>query len=369
MKINIFFYLAPALCFLFFPLEGNTQEVKDSVSLAIHHVSQEKGLFETDNILEIILSGNAHDLFNDRSETPKNHPMRLAYKREDSSVVSVPVEAKTRGHFRKLKDNCYYPPILLQFPKVDTIKSSIFKEDIKLKLVMPCKGDQYVIYEWLVYRLYNLITPKSFRARLVRVKLENSASNKGVIPFYGILLEEEEQMAERNGTISVKKKLRPEQTETSSFLTMAVFEYMIGNTDWSVQYLQNIKLISVDSNSVPTTVPYDFDMSGIVNSPYALPAEELLMNSVRERRYRGYCIQDLKSFDKVIELYNKQKKDIYSIYTNCPLLDAKYIKSTVKFLDEFYATINNANAVKKEFGYPCDKNGTGNVIIKGLREE
>ena len=364
-------YFCPvlALCFLFFPLKGNTQEAKDSVSFAVHYASQEKGLFETDKILEITLSGNVRALLNDRSDNSENHPLRLTYRRDDSSVISVPVEAKTRGNFRKLKENCYYPPILLQFPKGDALKTSIFKKDKKLKLVMPCRGDQYIIYEWLVYRLYNLITPKSFRARLVSVKLDDSKSKKGAAPFYGLLLEGEKQMAERNGTIPVKRKLRPEQTETSSFLTMAVFEYLIGNTDWSVQYLQNIKLISVDSGSVPTTVPYDFDMSGIVNTPYARPAEELNMKSVSERRYRGYCIQDMKRFDKAIELFNERKNNIYSMYTNCPLLDVKYLKSTIKFLDEFYATINNANAIKKEFGYPCDKNGTGNVVIKGLREK
>jgi hypothetical protein len=367
MKKNYCLCSVLALCYLFLPLKGNTQAAKDSVSLAVQHASQEKSLFETDKILEITLSGNIRELLNDRSGNPENHPLRLTYRGEDSSVISVPVEAKTRGNFRRLRENCYYPPILLHFPKGDAKKSSIFKEDSKLKLVMPCRGDQYIIYEWLVYRLYNIITPKSFRAKLVRVKLENNKTNKDAAPFYGILLEEEKQMCERNGTISVKMKLMPEQTETSSFLIMAMFEYLIGNTDWSVQYMQNIKLITVDSNSVPATVPYDFDMSGIVNSPYARPAEELKMNSCRERRYRGYCMLDMKQFDSAIELFNKRKEDIYSVYTNCSLLDAKYIKSTLKFLDEFYATINNPKAVKKEFGYPCDKNGTGNVVIKGLK--
>src|ERR1700682_561408 len=289
MKNIISFCLVLAMSFCFFPLKGNTQGAKNSVSFAVYNASPEKGLFETDNVLEITLSGNVHELLNDRSDNTKNHSLRLAYKSDDSSLVSVPVEARTRGHFRKLKENCYYPPILLQFPKGDTLKASIFREDSKLKLVMPCKGDQYVINEWLVYRLYNLITTRSFRARLARVTLDDNKSKKGAVPFYGMLLEEEKQMAERNKAISVKVKLRPEQTESNSFLTIAVFEYMIGNTDWSVQYQQNIKLIKFDSSSVPSPVPYDFDMSGIVNSPYATPAEELNMRSVRERRYRGYC--------------------------------------------------------------------------------
>jgi len=187
--------------------------------------------------------------------------------------------------------------------------------------------------------------------------------------MYGILLEEEKQMAKRNGLVTINRKLRPEQTESDAFLNMAVFEYLIGNTDWSIQYLQNIKLVATDSMTIPTTVPYDFDHAGIVNTPYAKPAEELEMSSVRERRYRGYCITDMKRFDKTIELYNNLKKNIYSVYTDCPLLDPKYVKSTVKYLDDFYSTINNPAAVKREFGYPCDKNGTGNVVIKGLKDD
>ncbi len=98
---------------------------------------------------------------------------------------------------------------------------------------MPCQGEQYIIREWLVYKLYNLITPKSFRARLVKIKLEDEKDKKHPSPFYGMLLEEEQQMAKRNGSVSINKKLRPEQTDNNSFLTMAVFEYLIGNTDWS----------------------------------------------------------------------------------------------------------------------------------------
>ena len=150
---------------------------------------------------------------------------------------------------------------------------------------------------------------------------------------------------------------------------MAMFEYLIGNTDWSLQYQQNIKLIARDSLSVPYTVPYDFDHAGMVNAPYALPAEELQMRSVRERRYRGYCITDMKQFAETFALYNSLKNDIYKLYTSCQLLDAKSIKAATQYLDEFYNTINNEKKIASEFGYPCDKNGTGNVIIKGLKED
>ena len=281
----------------------------------------------------------------------------------------MPVEMRTRGHFRKLKENCTYPPLLIKFSSDPAHSSSIFKDQSKLKLVMPCAGDDYVVREWLAYKIYNLVTPQSFRARLVKVKLEDEKSKKSVNPFYGILLEEEKQMAARNKATLTEQKLKPQQTQREAFLRMAVFQYLIGNTDWSVEYLQNIKLIKTDESSLAITVPYDFDHAGIVNAPYARPAEELLMNSVQERRYRGYCMPDVKDFEVTIVLYNKLKKDIYDLFTNCKYLDAKSLKATIKFLDGFYETINNPKAWQKDFAYPCDKNGTGNVVIKGLREE
>ncbi len=238
-----------------------------------------------------------------------------------------------------------------------------------MKLVMPCKDDAYLIREWLVYELHNLVTPKSFRARLVKVSLINEDNQDDQASFYGILLEEEFQMANRNQMIPVERKLNPLQTQKADFLNMAVFQYLIGNTDWSVQYLQNIKLIAADSNSVASTIPYDFDHSGIVSAPYARPAEELKLKSTRERRYRGYCANSVERFEPIIEQYKLLKPDIYQIYTGCDLLDAKYVKSTVAFLDEFFETIEDPKSWQKEFAYPCDPEGTGNVVIKGLKED
>ncbi len=339
-------------------LKSNTLPISTSVSI------QEDDLFASVAVLPLTLKGNLKALFNDRSEEPGNYSCTLSY-----NETSIPVQVKTRGHFRRLSGNCTYPPLLIQFDKKGVHLNTIFKEQKKLKLVMPCRGDEYVIREWLVYKIYNLLTPYSFKARLVNIKLEEDGNKKTNPAFYGILLEEESQMARRTEMISLEKKIQPQQTQAESFLTMAVFEYLIANTDWSTQYLQNIKLLAKDSSAVPIAVPYDFDHAGIVNAPYALPTEELQLQSLRERRYRGYCIKDIKQFEPVIAKFNQLKTEIYSLYTGCTLLDAKYIKNTTQFLDEFYTVINNPKLWQKEFAYPCNKNGTGNVIIKGLKTE
>jgi hypothetical protein len=162
--------------------------------------------------------------------------------------------------------------------------------------------------------------------------------------------------------------IRPESIPIQEFLRVSVFQYMIGNTDWSVQYRQNIKLINVDKAALPIAVPYDFDHAGIVEAPYAKPAPELKMLSVTERRYRGYCIEDMQVFDETIAQFNAKKDGVYKLYSESKVLDEKSIKSSLKYIDDFYEIINNPKKIKFDFQYPCLEGGTGNVVIKGLKK-
>lgn len=324
-------------------------------------------LFESEDILHLRLSGNIRQLFNDRGDNAVYHPLVLTYLNGEKKEVSVTLKGKTRGNFRRSRENCTYPPILLNFQKVTSV-GSIFQNQDKLKLVMPCGDQEHVVREYLVYKLYNIITPKSFRARLVKVTFVDTVKRKETV-VDGFVIEEEDQMAKRNKTKVLQvKNIQGESTETETFLKMAVFQYMIGNTDWSVSYLHNIRIIAFDSLSIPSVVPYDFDHSGIVNAPYALPPEQLELRSTQERRFRGYCITDWKTMDEVIATYNRLKENIYSVYTTNKLLDAKYVKSTIRFLDDFYDTINDQKRMRQEFSYPC-KGGVPKIVIKGLQKD
>lgn len=357
------------ICLALFFLLGSLQN--NPAFYFIQNPTQKKTLFDGEDILNIKISGNLRSLLNDRVDNPTYHTLHFSYHEKDSAAVTFPIQIKTRGRFRKLAENCNYPPLLLNFAKKNQPKESIFQKQDKIKLVMPCNSDEYVLKEWLVYKIYNLFTENSFRVRLVKVELEDAQKKKANTFFYGFLLEEEKQMAARNKLIAIEKKtFRPELTEKSAFIKMAVFQYFIGNTDWSVQFLQNIKLLGKDSLSKnPIPVPYDFDHAGLVSTPYALPFEALMMKSVRERRYRGYCITDMKEFEPAIEQFNKLKPAIYKLYEDCSLIDAKYKKTCFSYFDDFYKTINDAKLLKNEFSYPCDPNGTGNVVIKGLKTD
>lgn len=330
--------------------------------------AQQDELFSSEEIFRITLSGEIATLLRDRSGEPEYTPLSLSYEDAEKGTVEIPLKVRQRGNFRRIKANCSFPPLLLNFAKKTTANTKFEGQD-KIKLVMPCRDEQYVLQEYYTYKLYNLVTPRSFRVRLVEVKLDDEAlKNRQKSPFFGFLLEEEDQMAQRNNMVSIKRKmLRPEATRREDFLNMAVFNYLIGNTDWSVQYRQNIKLIAEDSISLPVTVPYDFDHAGIVRASYAEPAEELELTSTLHRRYRGYCIEDMRTFENVVKKYDSIREQLYAVYTSQPLLDEKYVKKTLKYLDEFYADLHDPEKLREEFQYPCQKDGTGHIVIKGLK--
>ena len=333
----------------------------------IYSASAQSALFESDSILELELSGDTRSLFNDREGEATYFKMELTYKNQEGNKIIHPLKVKTRGNFRRAKNNCFYPPLWLNFPKSKIPEGSVFAGQDKIKLVTPCRDQKYVIREYLAYRLYNLLSPQSFQARLVKVTYKDTTKGKTSEALYGVLLEGKDEMAARNGAKIIKrKKIRPNKTDKSLFLKMATFQYLIGNTDWSIEYQHNVKLMVQEGNLRPLPVPYDFDHAGLVNAPYAHPAPALQLGSIQERRYRGYCVEDMSTFQETFALFNAKKEAIYKLFQENPFLEKRYKKSINKSLNEFYKTINSPKASKRAFLYPCDKTGTGKVIIRGL---
>ena len=162
--------------------------------------------------MELTLQYDLKSVSKDRGEDPQYHQATIHYK-TNQDTFDIPIKVRTRGHFRKMSTNCKYPPLYLNFAKSSTPENSIFRGQDKIKLVTPCRGDQIVIHEYLVYKLYNLVTSKSFKARLVKVIYHDKVKNKSTDPYFGILLEDEDQMAKRNKSFTVEiKNLMPQKT-------------------------------------------------------------------------------------------------------------------------------------------------------------
>ena len=330
--------------------------------------NQRQGLFDSEEVLNIRLEGDIETLLDDRGDDPSYHVLKL-YVENMGLEESLELRVRVRGNFRRLRENCDTPPLKFDFEDHVVPVQSLFAGHPELKLVVPCKGEEYVAREYLTYTLYNLFTDYSFRVRMVQFTFDDTEKGESSDPQYGFLIEDKEVLAARKSASLVERmNLRPEIVEQEAFFRMSVFAYMIGNTDWSIQYLHNIELLFLNDERIYVAVPYDFDLVGLVSSPYARPSPALKLRSVRERVYRGYCLEDLSVLDATFEQFQELKPEIYRTINENALLEENYLEFATEYLDDFYDTLDNDRKRRREFSYPCNRFGTGNVVISGMRD-
>jgi hypothetical protein len=312
--------------------------------------------FDTDEPLQVTLVTNIKRIRGDKSDKAPWRAAAWGYVRPDSSKVEIPIKARTRGIWR-LK-NCDFPPLRLDFPNKEP-QGTPFDGLNKPKLVSYCKNDdeyeQYLLQELQLYRIYNLLTPMSHRARLLHLTYADSASGKPLTTRYAIMLEEPEEMAARfEGAMIKQKGARAGDLEPKHALLVGLYSYFIANTDFSVAGLHNFELLARGDGTV-IPVAYDFDFAGAVNARYATVDPSLSVTRVRDRLYRGYCASP-EEYAETFALFNAKKDAIYGLYKDRigQLMKPKIVEETLKFYDEFYKTINNPRLAKRQILDACD---------------
>ncbi len=303
-------------------------------------------LFDSNDILKISIKCDLDEIFNDREEDSNYHDALMEF--ESSFYV---VQLKTRGIFRKKKTNCSIPPIWMKFNK-EEMSGSIFSRYLKLKLVLPCYNsntyEQNIIKEYLIYKIYNLLTDYSFKVRLIQLKIFDLDKNVKPINRYAFFIEPVENLGQRlNGQNLEVKNIHPNLTDNKLTNLMSVFQYMIGNTDWSVKALHNIKLLARDSMQKPVAVPYDFDNAGLVNASYAVPAPHLGIQSVRQRVYNGYY-RPMDELQQTLNILRLKKDEIYTLVHSIKVLQKRHIDETIKYFDQFYKTLDHTKRIQYE---------------------
>lgn len=317
-------------------------------------------LFKSDDIVNLKLLTDNKVLLKDIGDERKYHKTIFEYYSPKQNLKNKKLKVKTRGHFRRNPQNCNMPPLKIKISKKVRKSKNIFSGHHQLKLVVPCqknlaKYQEYVMLEYLVYKTYNLLTDSSFKVRLVNIELIDTINSKKSLEMKGFFIEETKQLAYRlNAKKGKMERFHQENVSREQMTLLAVFQYMVGNTDWSVNVGHNIKLLYVNMDNKPIAVPYDFDWSGMVNAPYAVPAPQLGINSVRERLYRGYE-REIEEFEPIVKLFNQKKDEIYDLYNNFEWLSERSKKTALKYLDDFYKTINNPKKLKREFIDNCRK--------------
>ena len=314
----------------------------------------------------------------------EDQPIHVTIKGPISAVIATPASARTarpatlqagtetlpillspRGILRRTKVACSFPPLGVQLTSKPA-KQSLFDRQKKLKLVTHCRSvaqhQQYVLLEYAAYRMFNVLSPLGLRARLGTFDYAEQ-TGRPVTSRVGFFIEDSGDAAKRNSLaeLRITTRIAPTQLDPVTAARAAVFEYMVGNTDWSMRAgpagdtcCHNFKLLGKAAGAQYgiIAVPYDFDVSGLVNPPYALPPEGLGLDTVRQRLYRGYCIHNPQALAAAAE-FRAKRAELIGVLGTVPGLDNDRRQKAAAYLDSFFQDIATDDLVTKELLKTC----------------
>ena len=332
-----------------------TKKVLAIVLLAYASLTGATSLFEDDTALEVNLTGPLSSLLeedDDRNELP--------FILHANDVVHS-IKVRLRGNSRRRV--CDFPPLRINF-KVDDTAQSIFAGQDKLKLVTHCRKPESaqlgLLMEYAAYRIFNLISDVSYRVRLLHITYSDTDGRLEEDTFdrYGFLIESSAGLADTvGGETAHVAGVSLGSLDSQQAATVYIFQYLIANTDWSMvtadgadACCHNGDLFDIGSDRY--YVPYDFDLSGLVNARYARPDPSLRISRVTQRRYRGYCVSS-DALKSALSAINARRVDILDVISQLPGLSQKEIKAKTKFLDQFFARANNEDKIIKSFERKC----------------
>jgi hypothetical protein len=305
-----------------------------------------KPLFASDEVINLTVSGPITGLSRDAAAKPVPGVLKV----QGAAPETLPIALSTRGNSRKLQEICDFPPLRVEFTKKPG-PESLFKGQKWLKLVTHCqssdKFQQDVFLEYAAYRLYQALTPESFNARLAKIDY-TSPSGRPIITRYGFFLEDINDVARRNGQVRLRgaSRIASSQIDPEAGARFALFQYMISNLDWAMtaspageNCCHNSRLIGAKGATTGLiNVPYDFDSSGLVDAPYAVPPAFLKVSDVRVRRYRGFCAHNEQALAVAAGLAPRRAA-LLAILDQTPQLGEGYRKRADAYLGKFFDEI------------------------------
>ena len=299
-------------------------------------------LFAVETPLAVTFTANFGHLRTEKGDAAPWRAATMTYAGADGKPVVVPLKAKTHGIWR-LK-HCVLPPIRLNFSNKLT-QGTVFHDLQKPKMVSVCKNqdgyEQLVLKEMQLYRVYQAITPMSHRVRTLRVAYTDSASGKVEATRYAFVIEDPDELADRLGGAMTKTRgATADDMDMEPLAVAFLFEYMIGNLDFSFNQLHNGEVVLKPDASPAIPVAYDFDFSGAVNAPYATVDPQFRSRRVTDRVYRGYCALEPAN-PAAVTLFQQKKEAIYALYHDDvgKLLAPDAVRESLAYFDEFYENL------------------------------
>jgi hypothetical protein len=341
--------LISAACFLFIQSTwANDQKEPDP-------------LFQSDEILDVRITAPLTTL---RRERPLEDqlPAQIQYVDSNGVAVDLDLRIRARGRFRHRADICRFPPVRLNFKK-STVKNTLFANQDKLKLVTHCQTSsrytESVLREYLTYRILNIMTDASYKVRLLRITYVNTEKNSREDVRYGFLIEHRNRLAKRLQMRALdipSTKVSALNADYSNLISL--FHYMIGNTDFSqIQAADGERcchnhVLFQDGDQPIYSIPYDFDQAGIVEARYATPNPQFGLRTVRQRLYRGRCINN-ERLSATISHYFEQKDAVMALIAEDPTIAEGTRKRVTSYLDGFYKNIASEKIIDRDLIKRC----------------
>lgn len=319
-------------------------------------------LFESHDLLDIHITAPMSTLVKERPNEDYL-PAKLSWLEPDGRRMTVDIGIRTRGNFRRRKDTCRFPPLRLNFRKGE-VKDTVFHKQNALKLVTHCrdrseKYEQLLLKEYLIYRMFNELTDLSYRVRLLRVRYTDTEDDRDDREAYGVLIEHAKRFGKRTGLDELElQRTKPDRLEPAYAALTGVFHFMIGNTDYSPiagaaddECCHNADLFAGE-DGLAYPVPYDFDMSGMVNAPYAAPNERFKLRNVTQRLYRGYCMHNA-FLPAAADAFRENRDALYGLIDEESRLTPRTAKAMRKYLNSFYAVIDDRKDFEDDITEEC----------------
>lgn len=290
-----------------------------------------------------------------REKLPVWHPATLSIQKNGATLQSFQVSVQPRGNNRR--ETCDMPPLKIRFTPDPGTPDSLEKA-FTLKMVIPCQAsdphETLILKECLVYELYQLMTPESFRTKLARLTIKDQNKKRDDPPVFCFFIEPETELAQRtHSRIYQPRVMSPRGLDESSFDRVCVFQYMVGNTDWTPYNRHNIRLLRTFSNDAVRAIPYDFDYAGVVDAPYAMPQPGAPIENVRQRYFFGLCRPE-GGYQSTFDLFLAKKQTILDHCDRFPYLSKKDRQSFKTYISDFFPVIENPKTARREILEHCD---------------
>jgi hypothetical protein len=318
-----------------------------------------KPLFASEAPIRITIQGPVSAIARNaaKSTEPQAATLMLA-----GTAETHPIRLSARGLSRRSGGICNFPPLRTEFTQPPAA-TSLFAGQRRLKLVTHCQSQtgfqQYLLLEYSAYLLFNVIDPLSYRVRLASVDYAEP-SGKLSATRWGFFIEDLDDLARRNGMTQARvgDRILASQLEPAQAGRVALFNYMIGNLDWSMragpkgeECCHNSRLLAGPGGRfVPVT--YDFDYSGLVDAPYAIPPKGLGVKNVRSRVFRGYCLHNAGTVAAAAE-FRARRAAIEGVYSRIPGLEERTRSKALAYLRTFFDEIATDQAVRDNLLKNC----------------